>query len=393
MDDRELEARLRTHLHRRFDAAQTPPGLADAVQQGFATSARPVGLADLRIRAPRLGWSVILVPLVIAILAFAQLQFGLFNGIGGPRATATPAATTLVNLDRQFIVLPPTAALPTKSETSQATEVLTDRLSKLGFQVITSGAGNAIRFMLPTTGPSDDRIRAVLAANGDVEFVPLPAETYGDGNGPRLEARVGEPLPTEEQALFGSEGIESVAIGEDQQAREVLNIVLTPAAAEAFGDYTTEHVGEYLAIVVDGRVASLPSINEPIPGGEVQLSFGSESEEAGTDTMAILLGGPLPEAWRTARVPGIVPGQIAISSAMGQFPRATVESADLDAELDGEAWRAVWYVLLTGDVGGGALPCPTRGPSGDTCPSPGPHRLVVVDAERGSVIRIEYAPD
>jgi hypothetical protein len=352
MDDRELEGRLRMHLHRRFDAAQTPPGLADAVRQGFATSPRPLGLRDLRVRAPRLGWSIIVVPLVIAILAIAQLRFGVLDGIGGPRATATPAPTPLVVVDRRFLVLPPTAALPTKPETSLATEVLMDRLSTLDFQVITGGAGYAIQFMLPPGGPDDDRIRAVLSANGEVEFVPLPAATYGDSDG-KLVPRVGEPLPTDEPALFGWEGIESVAIGEDQQSRQVLDIVLKPAAAEAFGDYTTEHRGEYFAMVLDGRVAFVPIINEPITGGEVQLS-GGELTDGWADTMAILVGGPLPDAWRDPVVPELLSAEEAITAARDATAGgadATLVSAELDVTQAEDGWEPHWVVQLSTATG------------------------------------------
>jgi hypothetical protein len=350
MDDRELEGRLRTHLHRRFDAAQTPPGLADAVRQGFATSPRPVGLRDLRVRAPRLGWSMIVVPLVIAILAIAQLQFGVLNGIGGPRSTATPAPTPLVVVDRRFLVLPPTAALPTKPETSLAMEVLTDRLATLDFQVITGGGGYAIEFRLPLEGPDDDRIRAVLAANGDVEFVPLPAERYGNDNGIPL---VGEPLPTDEPALFGWEGIESVAIGEDQESRQVLDVVFKPAAAQAFGDYTTEHRGEYFAIVLDGRVAIVPIINEPIIGGEVQLSAG-ELTDGWADAMALLVGGPLPEAWRDPVVPELLSAEEAIAAARDATAGgadATLVSAELDVTQAEDGWEPHWVVQLSTATG------------------------------------------
>ena len=351
MDERELERRLRTHLHRRFDAAQASPGLAEAVRQGFATRPRPVGLRDLRVRAPRLGWSIVVVPLVIAILAIAQLQFGVLDGIGGPRATATPAPTPLVVVDRRFLVLPPTAALPTKTESSFAHQVLGGRLSTFRFQGSTSTVGYAIQFMLPLDGPNDDRIRAVLAANGKVEFVPLPAETYGDGN--RIP-QIGEPLPTDEPALFGWEGIESVAIGEDQESRQVLDIVLKPAAAQAFGDYTTEHAGEFFAIVIDGRVALVPSINEPISGGEVQLSSGSDSEEHWADTMAILVGGPLPEAWRDPVVPELLSAEEAIGAARDATAGgadATLVSAELDVTQAEDGWEPHWVVQLSTATG------------------------------------------
>ncbi len=41
-----------------------------------------------------------------------------------------------------------------------------------------------------------------------------------------------------------------------------------------FADYTSKHVGDYFAVVLDGEVITAPVINEPIPGGQVQISQG-----------------------------------------------------------------------------------------------------------------------
>ena len=46
-DDRDLEARLRTHLHRRFDRAQPPPEVVAAVRQVIATPPRRIALPAL----------------------------------------------------------------------------------------------------------------------------------------------------------------------------------------------------------------------------------------------------------------------------------------------------------------------------------------------------------
>ena len=43
-----------------------------------------------------------------------------------------------------------------------------------------------------------------------------------------------------------------------------------PAAARLFADYTTNHVGEFFAIVLDGTVLAPPSINAPVTGGSGQ---------------------------------------------------------------------------------------------------------------------------
>ncbi|MEA2672922.1 MAG: hypothetical protein QOI92_114, partial [Chloroflexota bacterium] len=70
MDDLELEARLRTHLHHRFDDAPIPAGLASNVGQALTTAARPIGLAT-RTGRLRLGWTAVAAAVVIALGAVA----------------------------------------------------------------------------------------------------------------------------------------------------------------------------------------------------------------------------------------------------------------------------------------------------------------------------------
>ena len=52
----------------------------------------------------------------------------------------------------------------------------------------------------------------------------------------------------------------------------VLNLNLTEEDGETFGDWTTDHVGEQAAMVVDGEVLVAPSIMSPITEGEIQVS-------------------------------------------------------------------------------------------------------------------------
>ena len=47
-----------------------------------------------------------------------------------------------------------------------------------------------------------------------------------------------------------------------------------------FGELTTNHVGELLAILLDGKIQSAPRINEPILGGNAQISGDFTFEEA-----------------------------------------------------------------------------------------------------------------
>src|SRR5687768_712788 len=147
MDDRDLEARLRTHLHRRFDGAQPSPELVSAVQQLISTPPRRIALPSLRARTFRPGWSVVAVVLAVAVIAGAGLRFG---GLLGPgRSDPTPSPTTAPPGARHFIVLPQSASGPWETQTDAAREVLDARLRVLGVENFLSVTGNAIQFSMP----------------------------------------------------------------------------------------------------------------------------------------------------------------------------------------------------------------------------------------------------
>jgi hypothetical protein len=347
MDDRDLEARLRAHLHRRFDDAQPSGELVAAVGQALAS--RPVSTGLYNLRMPRqLGWQVVVAAAVIVAIAVAGARFGGLLRPAGPFATASIPVTPTPAPERDFIVMPPTAAIPSKPDSILASNILLKRLQTLGFQVITSGGGYAIQFRVPAEGPSDDVVRAVLAATGDLRVVPLPPEDYGDG---KLTAEIGEPLPKDEPALFAWAGIAAVALDVDQQSRPALTITLKEAVKEAFADYTTAHVGETFAIVVDDRVALLPIVNEPIVGGQLVLSAG-DLDSGWQIASAILVGGRLPEAWADPDVPVVLSRGQAVAAAFRQVPGTMVDAADLDAIQDSSTygWRAVWRITLEGET-------------------------------------------
>jgi preprotein translocase subunit SecD len=66
-----------------------------------------------------------------------------------------------------------------------------------------------------------------------------------------------------------------------------VDFVLTPEGATIFKDHTSANVGKYLAIVLDKKVISCPSINNAITDGSGQITGSFTSEEA--NSLAITL--------------------------------------------------------------------------------------------------------
>ena len=60
----------------------------------------------------------------------------------------------------------------------------------------------------------------------------------------------------------------------------VVSMSFDSQGTRKFGELTTNHVGELLAILLDGKIQSAPRINEPILGGNAQISGDFTFEEA-----------------------------------------------------------------------------------------------------------------
>ena len=79
----------------------------------------------------------------------------------------------------------------------------------------------------------------------------------------------------------------------DQDGRAVVSITFNAAGARRFGRVTQENVNKPFAIILDDKVLSAPNINEPILGGQAQIS-GSFTVETANDLAIQLRSGKLP---------------------------------------------------------------------------------------------------
>jgi hypothetical protein len=377
MDDRDLEARLRDRLHRRFDSGQPSAELTTAVAQALATVPRTVGWRSVRSPQLRIAWSLGAAVLLAAVALVTLNTGGRFvpPGVG---SSPSPSPSARVPAERTFVVMSRSTDNPSKGATGLASDVLGARLQMFDFGAFSSGAGYGITFSLPAVGPSDATIRTVLGANGDVAIVPLPAADYRDRG---VAAEAGKALPKAEPALFGWEGIASVS-RDTRGPTPAIAMQLKPLAAQAFADYTTGEVGGQFAVVVDGIVAAVPTITEPIIDGQVIVTAPSEPVDAFARTIAILVGGPLPERWRNPDVPVIIPEDSAAAAALRQYPADGVGAIDIDVVEDGGHWRALWRVTLFGSFLG---ECPNTIPARSSCPSADSIQ-VTLDAVTGAFI-------
>jgi preprotein translocase subunit SecD len=100
--------------------------------------------------------------------------------------------------------------------------------------------------------------------------------------------------------------LESAQVGRDAANKPSVDFLLTDNGAKIFAEYTTNHVGWYLAIVLDKVVLSCPTVSEPILGGSGSISGSFTAAQA--NQLAILLTyGAMPVPLKIIREQSIGP--------------------------------------------------------------------------------------
>jgi preprotein translocase subunit SecD len=88
-----------------------------------------------------------------------------------------------------------------------------------------------------------------------------------------------DPLPPGSQLLAGAREFDpsSTVLGTDEDGRVNLTLQLREDAGSRFALYTATHIGDFVAILINGDVISVPMIAASIDDGEITLRSGSFS--------------------------------------------------------------------------------------------------------------------
>lgn len=129
------------------------------------------------------------------------------------------------------------------------------------------------------------------SATPTVEPTAQPAVTPTD------EATA-QPSPTPQPKVYHTvmtgTALKSVSVQADPLGSGYqIAFVLTDQGAKAFGDFTSQHVGEYLGIALDKTLISAPVVREPITDGHGVIS-GNFTYESANDLAIQLRYGSLP---------------------------------------------------------------------------------------------------
>jgi preprotein translocase subunit SecD len=110
-----------------------------------------------------------------------------------------------------------------------------------------------------------DQVRKLVGTTGRLDFVPLGTTTATAGQ--KLDLTAFPPL-------FSGDQVSAASIGTDQTGQRTVDFTLKADGKDRFANYTSSHIGQYFAIVLDGDVITAPVIQSSIPNGQVQISSG-----------------------------------------------------------------------------------------------------------------------
>jgi preprotein translocase subunit SecD len=210
------------------------------------------------------------------------------------------------------VVLAPTQAgldLAVTQAMETALEVIRKRIDSLGTREPTIILQGDDRIVVQVPGlENPEALKRLLGETAKLEFklvdgTALPSEVAqgivppGSQIVQCLNAQACNGAPTiAVKRLGGIKGdrLTNAQQGNSQQTNEpIVNITFDQQGGQRFAKLTTENVGKPFAIILDDKVISAPNINEPIIGGQAQIS-GSFTTQTANELAISLRSGALP---------------------------------------------------------------------------------------------------
>ena len=244
-------------------------------------------------------------PFLIVLIGVLALFIDFFPGLRLPDSSAADGQWRLVEtklgldleggLRVEYRALPKDGVSPTQESMGVIKDIIERRVNSTGVSEPVVVVQGADRVVIELPGVSDvDAVRRLVGQTGQLDFVPLPADSQGASDGQILPRADYPPL-------FSGDQVQSATIGQDRNGGLAVDFVLKDngpdSGAQLFEQYTTKNAGDYFAITLDQSVISAPRIEGPIPGGRGQITGGGlggfPAQEA-NDLVTVLKFGSLP---------------------------------------------------------------------------------------------------
>ena len=179
------------------------------------------------------------------------------------------------------------------SALKQSIEIVRRRIDDVGTKEPTILQRGEKRILVELPGLKDpERIKSLLGKTAQLNFrLVTENEEFGSE---QLISESGENLNVSKRVVMSGENlIDAQPIFNSQTNEPIVSFNLDRLGAQKFGRSTTDNVGKRLAIILDGKIVSAPSINEPITTGSGIISGNFTFQDA-TDLALLLRSGALP---------------------------------------------------------------------------------------------------
>jgi preprotein translocase subunit SecD len=218
----------------------------------------------------------------------------------------------------------PAATIVTTEELTNAKNILQNRANALGVSEISMQTAGSRRIVAEFPGVTNpEEVVAALKQTALLEFVdmgktPVPEGTvvqtdFGVTNAPATTT-TGE---TVYHTVMTGAGLQTASVTRDKTGQYAISFVLKSDSTKIFGDYTTSHQQQYLAIVLDKRVISAPIIQSPITDGQGQISGRFTQDTAQTLAVQLRSGAlPIPIKVVESRTVGATLGEESIRKSV-----------------------------------------------------------------------------
>jgi preprotein translocase subunit SecD len=208
-------------------------------------------------------------------------------------------------VDQTRIVLTPTKdgnERALKDAMTVARDVVRRRIDPNGTKEITVINQGAKRILVQVPGVEDpEALKKLIGQTARLEFklVDQTADPnqVAQGRAPPgsqvLPMVDGGAIAVKRRVMVSGDQLVDAKQSFDQDGRPVVSITFNAAGAKRFGRATQENVNKPFAIILDDKVLSAPNINEPILGGQAQIT-GSYTVESANELAVALASGKLP---------------------------------------------------------------------------------------------------
>jgi len=182
------------------------------------------------------------------------------------------------------------------SSLDQAIEIVRRRVDEVGTNEpnILKRGNDRILVELPGLD-NPNRIKSLLGKTANLTFQFITQSSDESFGTEKLQFDDGseEAIVNKRIVLSGDNLVDAKPTMNSQTNETVVSFTLDRVGAKKFGKATSSGVGKRLAIILDGKIISAPSVREPIIGGSGQIS-GNFTFQSATDLALLLRSGALP---------------------------------------------------------------------------------------------------